>query len=605
MSKTARAGKAQTAKTALYIALVPIVGVVVGSYVLFFRAPSRRAAPDSETAAARDEARTKERELFTYGDVRRRRGEAPARFGASLPGTFEEWLAFDHGDPRFPPPSQIQDRICDGDASAIDAWHAAMKRLAGDDPERVAQTFGELLHGCREPRHCEAMRERARSSDAPVLHDVYWRALSACTDDRWAAEFETDDAPARAVVDWTAARSAAGKKVVYTPRLEAALVELAGEESAMWKIEQAAELIAWVDDQRVPEVMLRMHHAAKEPYRKHTIALSMGAIAKKSSRARALWKAACAEDEDDERCWPAEDDAATFDYAKRIRRGELPTLVVQLSADLAEIERQTPPDMTADFLSALAGCVSGDVWDEDRWARPRCLDRLAALDRERAAATASAFLRSASEDELPYDFRATLHSLQTYRTVEEMQGRLDALGFTTVPGTPARPEPIVDVFDALAARGRGRMLPQLGAGTRKDYDRLARQIAALVKPELDEAKFEELLPAFNEGVDGVAVRGYRDGLRFEARVSSEYGDPTVPVGLVNEMLRDAGSETRCLELSGPQSETLVVCGPREGLVKLVEEKVLANVRELASLLDTSPPSDRYDEIFRKYLEEND
>ena len=48
----------------------------------------------------------------------------------------------------------------------------------------------------------------------------------------------------------------------------------------------------------------------------------------------------------------------------------------------------------------------------------------------------------------------------------------------------------------------------------------------------------------------------------------------------------------------------MVCGPREGLIKLVEEKVVANVREPASLLDTTS-SDKYDEIFRRYMEEND
>jgi hypothetical protein len=128
-------------------------------------------------------------------------------------------------------------------------------------------------------------------------------------------------------------------------------------------------------------------------------------------------------------------------------------------------------------------------------------------------------------------------------------------------------------------------------------------VAALVRPELDEAKFEELLPSFNEGVDDIVVRGHHREMRFDARISSEYGDPTVPIGLVNEMLRDAGSETRCLDLAGAAAETLVVCGPRDGLVKLVEEKVVANVREPASLDTTS--TDKYDEIFRRYMEEND
>jgi hypothetical protein len=109
------------------------------------------------------------------------------------------------------------------------------------------------------------------------------------------------------------------------------------------------------------------------------------------------------------------------------------------------------------------------------------------------------------------------------------------------------------------------------------HDELLGRLARLVRPALDGALFEEIVPAAPDDDDSpYKLRAYLDGTRYELEADNmgDWYDLTAVVGLINAVLRDRKSDQGCLILYTGDQMSQVVCGQRQALRNAIERGLL-------------------------------
>lgn len=117
----------------------------------------------------------------------RTRAAPPARFAARLPKNAVEMTAFRGGSRSFPPPSYVENALCDGGAPAV--LVRLDEAIAASDNRAAAMTrWREFVKDCAGPRYCAVIREVAAGPARPLRGVL---ASDACAPEPVAAAEQT------------------------------------------------------------------------------------------------------------------------------------------------------------------------------------------------------------------------------------------------------------------------------------------------------------------------------------------------------------------------------------------------------------------------------
>lgn len=136
----------------------------------------------------------------------------------------------------------------------------------------------------------------------------------------------------------------------------------------------------------------------------------------------------------------------------------------------------------------------------------------------------------------------------------------------------------------LAASGHGWWFDAETDQWPNEHDSLARHLAALVAPELDDIVFAEEPPSVDDETAPYVVHAWSQGRRVSVQAANlgDWWDVDAVVGLVNTLLRERGSTQRVvIESDGGQGGT-AVAGDAAALRAAVAEGLLTAAEPMAS-----------------------
>ncbi len=210
----------------------------------------------------------------------------PERFHRELPATV---AAFETTWNEYPS-AHIRKLLCAGDPEMGERFARAVAAAAaaGDPPEKLRSTYGQLLEWCDRPEGCRWARE-AIAGGEPVA-EVAWVALARCGAEAEAL-FDSPLAPAGLVIEYWSDRSWHDD---YEPRFVPALSQ------ALWRVAQddqtmltrrGAMLLGRADDPQSARTLLSLYDTLSEGETRDAIVTAMGDLS--SPRARQLFEEYC------------------------------------------------------------------------------------------------------------------------------------------------------------------------------------------------------------------------------------------------------------------------------------------------------------------------
>jgi hypothetical protein len=519
---------------------------------------------------------------FVYAKVHRRPAEVPARFAAPIPARVNpsdaDWEA-------APPRAYVVDQICAGDPGMLrrllEAIAAASDSGAGLDG--LVETYSALAM-CERPRFCSWSAERlvaeGANAPAPPVREVLWHIMAHCATDEYAGLFERADAPLSAVLEWFEWRRWSAMEVDQEADvpLDPLLVKtfehaIRSGDAAM--IDKAAYLVAADDTAPGAELLLRLHRDAPADDLRRRLALSMSNLS--APRARELFEAACAADSEAAECR---------------RRRDLERLQADLGAQLgahAGLVDEFGPRrigngaIGADDSDSLYRRILGAGTDgeTDEAGISQALRRLAELDRARAIQAAWSLLKRKDLGGLA---RVLSMTLVHYPTPEALASRLRQLGMLDSSAPSDSQGEALLASEILEAGGRAYTFDTETGQFPNQHDSLARRLAELVEPELDQVLFEEVAPKIVVDDEGevedeggnYTLHAYHDGQRLSVTVANfgDWYDVDAVLALINTLMRDRGSKRRLVALTSLDQTVTIVAGPIGGLRAAIAEGLL-------------------------------
>jgi hypothetical protein len=251
--------------------------------------------------------------------------------------------------------------------------------------------------------------------------------------------------------------------------------------------------------------------------------------------------------------------------------------------DVRSYLKEKPKDRPK-ILAALERCLAGEPLANSRVVRyqqPGCLEHLAVLDRPRAVEQARNLL---NQEDIPERLLELAETLDRYPEAGALQARLAELGLLKKKGVEgdrlaAEEDPGLAARDILAACGRTHWFDVETGQFPNEHDHLLRELAKLVKPDLDGAVFEEIPPRETE--DGREIGPYRlsaylDGQKVSVAAENlgDWYDVGAVLGLLNTLLRERQSELRFVTLPTGDQTAIVLAGPAKGILRAVDEGLL-------------------------------
>ncbi len=479
----------------------------------------------------------------------------PARFFAPLPSSEAELLPSDEGgfqwEPvptlrvlapeRYPPFSAIRHALANGDPDMQGRVVAALTRAASDGgpTERLVDFYVHIVQLALNPRVCAWLAEVEIDPASKAAQGVIRRVLPECRETVSALMMRAET-PDELVFTWLSHSLIYGTRHEWSDRFERVVFEVAQSSADLDRVWDAGRIVASIDGDRGIEVVGRMAERLEGTDRR---ALVLAAMVEHDTEAgRSIGRHSC-----------------------------------QVLSD--------PPDRAA--RRCLGAAESPESRDADAWEEcvltglkqklhilgpwTRCLERLAALDRPRAAYLAARIMRATHPDgrrvATGYSTDGAI-ALARFPVAGDLELVLDGLGLSdrgrdptwldrdaTVPVTAA---------GILEARGRLVRLECESAGRPDGHDDLALSIIRAVRPILDDVRFiHEPAP------DGASqLHAFMGGKRYSVTTGEMVGPELI--GLLNVLLDERMSPER-LVWGG---ECDVIAGPVPALHTLVERGIL-------------------------------
>lgn len=463
-------------------------------------------------------------------------------------------------------------RACEGDADALSSVTERARRvLEGGEPrDEVRAAMVALAQQCFDPAVDTGLcRWAAHEVDVGGdLSDIAWSVLAACPSGRAAPYFDRADAPADDVIAFVSSRMSGVAALEAPPRLPSqyarAVIENASLEARSGAPSFALQSQVRYDDPAATEALLGVYETAPDRTRRIAIARALAVLS--SARARDVERSACLEElgASPELCAVAEP----------------PETVARVLDSWSYVARH--PAQRELVLAELDSCARGE--DDELPFGALCLRDVAELDWQRAREIASdtgggvaldGVLGGAGDPARD----AFVRTLERFPSAESMVLALRSRGLLGEPRPMGRPP--VTLGQTMVAYGRGWSLAEaspFGAG----HDRLARHLARLARPVLDDVVFDEVLPDAGEILQfavEVELVAYGRSERFAALASSdgEFYDLATVVGLLNVLLRERGSELRYLIVEDAFAPELVVLGPAPALLSAIDDELFVPV----------------------------
>jgi hypothetical protein len=469
-------------------------------------------------------------------------------------------------------PRDRHGHACEGDRDALAAIAARARDAVaqGEDPDAIRSAMSSLVVQCFDPAVDTGLcRWAANEIDAGGdLAFAGWSMLVVCPASVAGAYFDRLDAPAEDVLAFASARTVGVASLAPDARLPSQYARAVIERAAIGASTMPAVAVIYgparYEDPAATEALLAAYETAPDALRRHAIGRSLALLS--DPRARAASRATCLE----EQAAMPELCAADGSALGALRLLQPPSYAAQ------------HPAQRASLLAELEPCARGER--EDLPFAAICLRGLAELDWDRARAIAS---DASPSLHLPGALgraddpaRAAFVSVLTrYPSADALVLTLRSRGLLGAPRPTSRPP--VTLAQTMVAYGRGWSIEgvsPLGAG----HDRLARHLARLATPALDDVTFDEVLPDASELVPlpiEIELVAYARSERWATIATSDddYYDLSATAGLLNALLRERGSDLRYLVVDDPFAEEIVVVGTADALSSAIADDLLVPV----------------------------
>ena len=480
---------------------------------------------------------------------------APARFMAPLPSSV---TAIDSD--ATPPRAYIRAALERDTAGMRDRLLAAVKQAhrAGTLDERLRGYYASFVGYLPPAGVCAWLAATATSAEPPEVRAPFWEALAKCQDPALAATFARDDAPPAAVVEWYFEHT--GDGLPFRAEVARAVAGFTGglAPDADYEWRKIGFVFAAMAGPQSISAFEAFQRTIEDPAQRARIAVGM--LRHPDAAAFAIGKQACMHPDvaDDTMCSDIEKSRAYTTRPEPTKPDEIAREETWDPAALAKLPR-------AEVVAALESCVGG----EPGYQRRNCLVRLATVDRPAAVALAAKLRVDPDETWLA----RVVAALRAYPEAGVLERELAALGFTPIATAPEpEAEPAIAVEDVLEASGRVHGFDTETGQFPNEHDELMAELAALARPALDGAFFEEVPPAESEMDTGrYLLRAYAGGKRYElpAQNLGDYYDVEAVIGLLNAVLVAEKSELRFVVLPTGDQTATVLAGPGAGIRALV------------------------------------
>ena len=502
---------------------------------------------------------------FIYGEVHRERAALPARFAAPLPASLEELSRTGE----HPPLSQVASRVCRGDSAALDRIVDALRRAdaSGNLSPEFAKRYLDLFPYCgHRERRCDLLARTLEAEPRAGVRAVLIQPLSRCGM-AVRSIIERQSTPNDVVIDWYFEANFHTRFPSLTNRFAKAIEATAKLRKGV-DLRTLAVALGRVDDPAVVELVQRLGRNLDAESRAW---LAIGFERHPAANARGLYQAACKHPR------LADDMLCERNPARDAALAAQPTLDEQSRSLFLEVEEwlQQNPGRRDELLSSLLGCVDREA---DTYLRSSCLANLARADWRLARTRAAGF----QSDDSWYHYEVTA-ALRDFASPDALRAEIARLGWRPAkhqpPGAAANPIRVRDVLESL---GRVHSFDLETDQFPNEHDVLLDDLAELADGDLRGAAFEETPPgAKSQPVPGEPglmqapqnrtapyhVRGYHRGWRYEIDAGNfgDWYDLEAVLGLLNVMLRDAGSNLRYASLKTGDQFAHVVVGPMAAL----------------------------------------
>jgi hypothetical protein len=552
--------------------IVALIGVAGCSSCARHRSESRStqavgALPSATGSAAVKTAKSL-RALFVYANAQRERAALPARFAAALPAS-EAQLQNRDG---HPPLGQVRVEVCSGNEltlrKVLTALQQASKRRALS--EALSERYGELFQSCSDPRPCPWLIKTLPTEKDSVVQRVLWNFAAECGQSAKQL-IHRRDSPDPVVVRWYFENGIAGigrrntEPSSLTPRFADAARATVKQQRGRG-LRELAVALGKIDD---PKVFALIRTLTKELDPASGAWLAVGLGGHPLPAAKALHRTACQHPEvaSDPLCGQEPSVEGAPEPSEPYER--LLNEIDGSQAGFGDWLRRHP-QQRGEAASLLGICLE-KARTLDRY---RCLDKLAALDWEKARQAS----RDIPDTESP-DWLELRAALRAFASGPELSAKLQALAAIEPKSAPRYPEllPSAHPRIALAAHDKIHSFDVETGSFPNEHDVLLLQLSVLAGAELRNVIFEEVAPRVDsQQMPGVAsttrapdfvrapyrLRAYRDGMRYEvtARNLGDWYDLEAVLGLLNALLRDARSELRYVALATRDQMADVIVG---------------------------------------------
>lgn len=228
--------------------------------------------------------------IYLYAEVATSDGPAPARFGAALPSTAAEVERSD----ALPPEGYLRAKLATGDRATEERLLAAMRKAVanGAMPEPVAQYYRRLFDYNASPESCEVMARIVQNEAAAAKQAVYL-PFARCSDPKYEAAFDRDEAPSAAVLERVFERGIEAPTApgMLTARLAAAAREVATH-GERYDVRKVGIVLAGLEDPKAIALAVELHRGIDDPARRAWLGVGLGRR-KGHAEAAKIFAAAC------------------------------------------------------------------------------------------------------------------------------------------------------------------------------------------------------------------------------------------------------------------------------------------------------------------------
>jgi hypothetical protein len=491
--------------------------------------PRTTLTPDAATTAS-------EHPRILFSSPRVEPGAPPARYGAAIPLHYRRAMP----PSTVPPERWVQAKLCAGD-EFVRAKHLARLREAVADAELDAPDAAglvDLYDSCLGEEDLCGWLAGFLGSDTDLrVRRAMWHVFAYCEDTDLRDVALHDDAPAEAVVRWLGGLFYLPREAGPVPaRVARAIAEITSRTPPVSDatLLSTALAVGRYSDPDPRPVLQRLADQATLPEYAGSVWLA-GLEHRVEDWAIERIAEICANPETQgPRCeegsvdaWTSDTDAAFRNYVAVVR----------------------PADLAADLEACVRESPSVDE-EHSGTARRTCLGRLAEIDASRALALVRE-VRAPSPDLI--GARAYLERAAKTDIARE----LEALGLLATGSVPSLHAPL-SVGEVLVRHGRGLEIDVWLGDPPFEIDVRLTELASLVPAELGDAIFVETTDA--------EVQAFHRGLRYAQVVNvADSRVATAPiVGLLNVLLRDAGSPLRFVDLgSVSEGSTIIAVAPSD------------------------------------------